>query len=265
MRWSQWMKTPPCRCSSPEISATLSLLTPPKVDPPVTSDAAKATAISARKMKLMARPILDSKNERKKLIMNKSANKPREWRWCRKTRASFRGLSRTLQPCGQPYGQPCGRRSRSMAGKAQCDLLAAPLNDAIKHREPRSVTQHKSYIVGNWKMNGRLADVAILKAIADAAGADDGVDVGICPPATLIGAFAAQAGGIGHRRAGLPRRSIRRAHRLPFCCDDPGSGRKLFHRRPFRTPRRSGRNQCGCRRQGAGASRCRHGRDPVRR
>lgn len=56
--------------------------------------------------------------------------------------------------------------------------------------------QHKSYIVGNWKMNGRLADVAILKAIADAAGADDGVDVGICPPATLIGAFAAQAGGI---------------------------------------------------------------------
>ena len=58
------------------------------------------------------------------------------------------------------------------------------------------MTQHKSYIVGNWKMNGRLADVTILKAIADAAGADDGVDVGICPPATLIGAFAGQAGGI---------------------------------------------------------------------
>jgi triosephosphate isomerase len=59
------------------------------------------------------------------------------------------------------------------------------------------VSQLKSYIVGNWKMNGSQADVAILKAIADAAGSDAGVDVGICPPATLIAAFSQAAGGIG--------------------------------------------------------------------
>jgi triosephosphate isomerase len=59
------------------------------------------------------------------------------------------------------------------------------------------VTQQKSYIVGNWKMNGTQADIAILKAIADAAGSDTAVDVGICPPATLIAAFAQAAGGIG--------------------------------------------------------------------
>lgn len=56
--------------------------------------------------------------------------------------------------------------------------------------------QLKSYIVGNWKMNGSSADLAILKAIADAAGSDTGVDVGVCPPATLIAAFAQSAGGV---------------------------------------------------------------------
>ncbi|MFN3818248.1 triose-phosphate isomerase [Blastomonas sp.] len=56
--------------------------------------------------------------------------------------------------------------------------------------------QLKPYIVGNWKMNGSSADLAILKAIADAAGSDTGVDVGICPPATLIAAFAQSAGGV---------------------------------------------------------------------
>jgi triosephosphate isomerase len=56
------------------------------------------------------------------------------------------------------------------------------------------MAQQSSYIVGNWKMNGSAADVAVLRAIADAAGANEGVDVGICPPATLIAAFAAAAG-----------------------------------------------------------------------
>ena len=51
-----------------------------------------------------------------------------------------------------------------------------------------------SYIVGNWKMNGSAADVAVLQAIAEAAAANGHVDVGICPPATLIAAFAAAAG-----------------------------------------------------------------------
>lgn len=59
------------------------------------------------------------------------------------------------------------------------------------------MTQRKPYIVGNWKMNGSLADGTILKAIADAAGNMASVEVGICPPATLIATFAQAAGGIG--------------------------------------------------------------------
>lgn len=58
------------------------------------------------------------------------------------------------------------------------------------------MTQLTSYIVGNWKMNGSLADVAILKATADAAAGAPGVEVGICPPATLLSAFAVAAGGV---------------------------------------------------------------------
>jgi triosephosphate isomerase (TIM) len=44
----------------------------------------------------------------------------------------------------------------------------------------------RKLIAGNWKMNGSGAALAELKAIADAAVAHPGVDVAICPPATLI-------------------------------------------------------------------------------
>lgn len=59
------------------------------------------------------------------------------------------------------------------------------------------MTHHTSYIVGNWKMNGAAADIAIVRAIAEAATAHAGVDVAICPPATLIAACAPVAGQIG--------------------------------------------------------------------
>ncbi|GGB60755.1 triose-phosphate isomerase [Blastomonas aquatica] len=58
------------------------------------------------------------------------------------------------------------------------------------------MSQHKSYIVGNWKMNGYQADISKLQAIADGSGSDAGVEVAICPPATLIAAFAQRAGGV---------------------------------------------------------------------
>ena len=54
----------------------------------------------------------------------------------------------------------------------------------------------RKLVVGNWKMNGGLAALAELHAIADAARAASGVDVGICPPFTLIAAAAARAGGL---------------------------------------------------------------------
>jgi triosephosphate isomerase len=45
----------------------------------------------------------------------------------------------------------------------------------------------RKLVVGNWKMNGNLAALAEVRAIADAAKAAGGVDVAICPPFTLIG------------------------------------------------------------------------------
>lgn len=44
----------------------------------------------------------------------------------------------------------------------------------------------RSYVVGNWKMNGDGASLAEAQAIASAAAAHPDVDVAICPPFTLI-------------------------------------------------------------------------------
>jgi triosephosphate isomerase (TIM) len=50
----------------------------------------------------------------------------------------------------------------------------------------------RKLIAGNWKMNGSLVGLAELDAIADAAANNKGVDVAICPPATLIAAAVAR-------------------------------------------------------------------------
>jgi len=52
----------------------------------------------------------------------------------------------------------------------------------------------KKLVAGNWKMNGSLAALAELDAIAAAAGG--AVDVAICPPFTLIAAAVARAPGL---------------------------------------------------------------------
>jgi triosephosphate isomerase len=44
----------------------------------------------------------------------------------------------------------------------------------------------RKLIAGNWKMNGSLAALSELAAIAEMANARDDLDVAICPPATLI-------------------------------------------------------------------------------
>ncbi len=52
-------------------------------------------------------------------------------------------------------------------------------------------------VIGNWKMNGLLVARGELVALAGTLeGADRDVDVMICPPATLIAAFAADARGL---------------------------------------------------------------------
>lgn len=53
----------------------------------------------------------------------------------------------------------------------------------------------RKYIVGNWKMNGRLADLSAIRAIAAEAATLPDVDAALCLPATLITAAAAAAPG----------------------------------------------------------------------
>ena len=50
----------------------------------------------------------------------------------------------------------------------------------------------RKLIAGNWKMNGALGSLVELDAIADAARTYGGVEVAICPPATLIAAAVAR-------------------------------------------------------------------------
>ena len=52
----------------------------------------------------------------------------------------------------------------------------------------------RKLVAGNWKMNGSLAQLGELDAIAAAAAANPGVDVAVCVPATLIAPAAAQPG-----------------------------------------------------------------------
>jgi triosephosphate isomerase len=54
----------------------------------------------------------------------------------------------------------------------------------------------RKLVVGNWKMNGSLAQLAELGPIADAARETGGVDVGICPPFTLIAAAVTRSAGL---------------------------------------------------------------------
>ncbi|HEX8238828.1 MAG TPA: triose-phosphate isomerase [Allosphingosinicella sp.] len=54
----------------------------------------------------------------------------------------------------------------------------------------------RKLVAGNWKMNGGLAALPEIAAIAEAARRAGGADVAICPPFTLIAPAAARAGGL---------------------------------------------------------------------
>ena len=53
----------------------------------------------------------------------------------------------------------------------------------------------RKLVVGNWKMNGLLAQLDDVEAIGSVAAAHPAVEVGLCLPATLIGAADARRGG----------------------------------------------------------------------
>lgn len=50
----------------------------------------------------------------------------------------------------------------------------------------------RKLVAGNWKMNGSVAALAELDGIAEAAAANPGLDVAVCPPFTLIAPAAAR-------------------------------------------------------------------------
>ena len=54
----------------------------------------------------------------------------------------------------------------------------------------------RKLVVGNWKMNGSLAQLSELNAIAAAAREAAGVDVAVCPPVTRVASARARATGI---------------------------------------------------------------------
>jgi triosephosphate isomerase len=65
-----------------------------------------------------------------------------------------------------------------------------------------AATSIRPLVAGNWKMNGVSASLAEARRVQDRLGDAafaPGVDVMICPPATLIAALARQAG-----RSGAP-------------------------------------------------------------
>lgn len=47
------------------------------------------------------------------------------------------------------------------------------------------MTDHRKLVAGNWKMNGLLASLAEVRGMVEGAKAIPGVDLAICPPATL--------------------------------------------------------------------------------
>jgi len=52
------------------------------------------------------------------------------------------------------------------------------------------MTTRRKLVAGNWKMNGLKASLSEVRAMVDGAKALSGVDLAICPPATLISAVA---------------------------------------------------------------------------
>ena len=54
-------------------------------------------------------------------------------------------------------------------------------------------------VAGNWKMNGLMGSIAVIREVANGYGPGlaAAVDVLVCPPATLLAAFAAESAGSG--------------------------------------------------------------------
>jgi triosephosphate isomerase len=62
------------------------------------------------------------------------------------------------------------------------------------------MTERRKLVAGNWKMNGLKASLSEVRAMVDGAAGLPGVDLAICPPATLVSAVS---GALAGSRIGL--------------------------------------------------------------
>ncbi len=88
------------------------------------------------------------------------------------------------------------KESGALGPTARVDKQGGAFYPRCNQRKGRDVTRRK-LVAGNWKMNGTLARLSELDAIAAAASANPGIDVAICPPFTLIAPAAGKGVAIG--------------------------------------------------------------------
>ncbi|MGY4333273.1 hypothetical protein ACVWWG_007690 [Bradyrhizobium sp. LB7.2] len=96
-------------------------------------------------------------------------------------------------------------------------------------------------IAGNWKMNGLKGSTAEFDAMLNGAAEVAGkADLLVCPPATLIAAFAEKARGkkVAVGAQDCHPKAVRRPYRRHRRRNAGGCGRDRHHCRPFRAPRR---------------------------
>src|ERR1700744_1449003 len=89
-------------------------------------------------------------------------------------------------------------RGKGNAGKRDLELAATLCEGCWRkfNGNPAMTTAIRPLIAGNWKMNGLKASISELEAmLAGAAGVAAKCDLLVCPPATLVAAFADKAKG----------------------------------------------------------------------
>src|SRR6476469_5764975 len=73
---------------------------------------------------------------------------------------------------------------------------SASANASTRKGNRKMAGPRRPLVAGNWKMNGLAASIGELdRVIAGAPAVAATADLMVCPPATLVAAFAARAGG----------------------------------------------------------------------
>ena len=157
----------------------------------------------------------------------------------------------------------CAEKAVSaLSGRAGlCYRGAVRQQNGQENRARKMAQKRRPLVAGNWKMNGLAASLAELDRMVAGSAPASPVDVMVCPPATLVAAFAARA------KARLSTIGGQDCHAQPsgaFTGDIAaemlqGRRRRGGHRRPFRAAHDPWRDRC--RRSGQGQGRLARGPD----